>query len=75
MSDLVGNPEDQFSHDTAQLFLLLSLQETGITEISMEEENSRICFGLTGRSWEILRQHFPDILSKVFLIVNQSLFF
>ena len=41
-------------------------QETGITEVQMEEESSKFRFALTGKSWEILRQHFPDILSKVY---------
>ena len=37
----------------------------GGVKIHIEEMDHRFHFALSGRSWGIIRQHFPDVLSKV----------
>ena len=49
MSDLVGNPEDQFSHDRAHIYLLLeSLQRAGflMVELSVSIEILKFVMGI-----------------------------
>lgn len=33
--------------------------------IRIDEDNQRIHFAVTGRSWTVIREHFPDLLSKL----------
>ncbi|XP_052213328.1 polyamine-transporting ATPase 13A3-like isoform X2 [Dreissena polymorpha] len=61
----------QYEESTGTRHSLSSLEhmekETGISEvhISVDGGSSRVRFAMTGRSWEVLRQHFPDILHKL----------
>ncbi|XP_053378783.1 polyamine-transporting ATPase 13A3-like isoform X2 [Mercenaria mercenaria] len=39
--------------------------EDGVTGIQIEGDNSNIKFAMSGKSWEIVRLHFPEQLQKI----------
>ena len=40
--------------------------------IQIDEDNQRFHFALTGKTWAVIRQHCPDLLSK--LVVRGAVF-
>lgn len=45
--------------------IVCSFQEGDITGIQIDEDNTSVKFAMSGKSWEIVRVHFPEQLQKV----------
>ncbi|KAK3798586.1 hypothetical protein RRG08_031597 [Elysia crispata] len=48
------------------------VHSTGNRTIQIDEESQRFHFALTGKTWAVIRQHCPDLLSK--LVVRGTVF-